>query len=128
MKRNNRRLTSLLLLVAMLLIQISGCAVIDRDHRHVTKIVERSVPQNMALSILTFPLWGTAGVATLVADGLVINPVLNAPAALDDAMMAFTGFGIILPLEIVLLPVRAVSTVPLFLGSEILRCSIPFLF
>lgn len=128
MKRVTRSFTRSLLLTTVLALQLPGCAVIDRDHRHLTKIVERCVPENMALSLLTFPVWGTAGIVTLAVDGLVVNPVLNAPAALGDAGWAFTGFGLILPLEIVLLPVRTVATVPIFLGSEIVRCMVPFVF
>lgn len=128
MNRFARRLITLFLFLLIFGIQFTGCAVIDRDHRHLTKAVERNVPENMVVSIATFPVWGLAGVVTLAVDGLIINPIMNIPASVDDATVAFLGFGIILPFELVLLPVRVVATVPLFLGSEILRCSIPFIF
>jgi hypothetical protein len=48
-----------------------------------------------------------------------------APAALDDATLAFAGFGIVMPLEIVLILPRAAAVPVIFLGSERSRAA-PF--
>ena len=128
LRRAARKFAWIFLLCLLPVVQFSGCAVIDRDRRHVAKIVEEAVPESMPLMLLTLPAWGVAGLVAIAVDGLVLNPVLSAPAALDDATLAFTFFGWLGPLEIILLPVRVVAAVPIFLGSEILRIMIPYVF
>lgn len=108
-----------------------GCAALEKDNRRLTNaLTENFVPEdNMPLLLATSPLWGTAGIVTLVADTFVLNPIFNARDALDDAIdWAFLGFPIALPVEIVLIAPRAVVLPVVFLASEVLRCSIPYLF
>jgi len=109
---------------------LAGCAVIDKDHRPLTRVVEKYLipDDNYLLAAATFPVWAVAGVVTLPADGLVLNPVFSAPAAADDATLAFTGFGVVMPLEIALILPRAAAVPVIFLGSEIARCTIPYVF
>lgn len=114
------------LIVALLAVPPTGCALINRDKRLLTRLTTQQViPEDPVVKWSTLPLWGTLGVVTLTADALLVNPVLAAPAALDDALWAFTGTGLFGPAEVVLMPVRTVGFVGLFLGSEILRCTLP---
>jgi len=107
-----------------------GCAVIEKDNRHLTKAVgEILVPEDTTLKVVTSPVWVTAGIVTLAADGLVLNPVFKAPDALDNSLAwSFMGFGVFWPAEIVLIVPRAVAVPVIFVGSEIARCSIPYVF
>ena len=107
-----------------------GCAVIEKDNRHLTKAVrEILVPEDTTMKVATSPVWVPAGIVTLAADGLVLNPVFKAPDALDDSLKwSFMGFGAIWPTEIVLIVPRAVAVPVIFVGSEVLRCSIPYVF
>lgn len=107
-----------------------GCAVIEKDNRHLTKAVgETLVPEGATLKVVTSPVWVTAGIVTLAADGLILNPVYKAPDALDDSLTwSFMGFATFWPAEIVLIVPRAVAVPVIFVGSEIARCSIPYLF
>jgi len=107
-----------------------GCAVIEKDNRHLTKAVgEVLVPEGTTLKVVTSPVWVTAGIVTLAADGLVLNPVFKAPDALDDSLTwSFMGFATFWPAEIVLIVPRAVAVPVIFVGSEIARCSIPYVF
>jgi hypothetical protein len=107
-----------------------GCAVIEKDNRHLTKAVgEILVPEGTTLKVATSPVWVTAGIVTLAADGLVLNPVFKAPDALDDSLTwSFMGFATFWPAEIVLIVPRAVAVPVIFVGSEIARCSIPYVF
>lgn len=115
------------MLLATLLWAGGGCAVIDSDQRRLTRWTSaRAIPEQRVEAVLTAPLWGTACVLTLAADGLVLNPVFNAPAALGDANRAFFGLGLIPVVEVPLFPLRVVAWPVLFTGSELLRCSIPW--
>jgi hypothetical protein len=87
------------------------------------------VPEDTTLKVVTSPVWVTAGIVTLAADGLVLNPVFKAPDALDNSLAwSFMGFGVFWPAEIVLIVPRAVAVPVIFVGSEIARCSIPYVF
>ncbi|NQU44319.1 hypothetical protein HQ520_13600 [bacterium] len=126
-----RRALSLFLAQAVLTAAIlaTSCATIEKDKRHLTRVVEEFVPESMPMMLLTAPVWGVAGLATIIVDGLILNPVFMAPQALDDALTwSFLGFGVILPLEVILILPRLVAVPVIFLGSEILRVSVPYLF
>ncbi|MBN1866636.1 hypothetical protein JW916_05035 [Candidatus Sumerlaeota bacterium] len=126
-RRKRRSLVLLLLFAALASGAPTGCAVIDKDHRLLTRIAMTAFPDEGAAELYTAPLWVPVGTVTLVADGFGVNPALAAPQALDDGMIAFTGYGLIVPAEIVLTLPRAVGFVVLFVGSEIGRCTIPYI-
>ncbi|MFP4580472.1 MAG: hypothetical protein ACLFQ6_07070 [Candidatus Sumerlaeia bacterium] len=108
---------------------LSGCALIQEENRRLTQAVADVIPESTKMKIATFPLWGLAGLCTLIIDGFIINPVFKANAAIDDAIdWAFLGFGTFLPAEIILIIPRVVAAVVIFIVSDILRCTIPYLF
>ena len=125
-----RRVAALSMPALACCLAFASCAVIDRDHRHLTVVVEKTlIPEdNYVLTAASSPVWATGGLVALVADGLVLNPVFAAPKALDDATLPFTGFGLIGPLEAVLIVPRVVAVPIVFVGSEIARCTIPYVF
>lgn len=129
-KRNRAFWAAGLALLLLMSTLFSSCAVIDSEDRHLTHVVDALVPKDDFVALLsTSPLWITAGIITLIVDGWIINPVVKAPAAVNDATtISFMGFGLFLPAEIVLIVPRGVGFAVIFVGSDIARCSVPYIF
>lgn len=105
---------------------LSGCAVLDKNHRYASRVVEEAMPRNMPVILMTFPVWLVAGSVTVAADALVINPVMSLPPAATDSTIVFTGFPAWGPAEVVLLPLRLVGALSILALSETVRCTVPF--
>ncbi len=104
-----------------------GCAVLSEDHRHITRYLdENAVPEGTAVKVAASPLAIPAGLVSLTIDGFLINPVLNFPKAAKDAWNCFDPERIpYSAAEIFVFPMRIVTFVVVFLGSEIGRCCMP---
>ncbi len=115
--------------LAVLLLAVCSCAVLSEDHRHIAYYLdEHAVPEGTAAKVAAAPLAIPTGLAALSIDGFAINPVLNVPRAFEDAKMVFDPE--IVPYasvgEILVFPMRIVTFVVIFVGSEVARCLFPF--
>jgi len=117
-----------ILCLALLLSVCSGCAVLYEKHRYTARFLDENAELGSETAeVLAAPLTIPVGLTALLVDASIINPVLSIPDALDDATIVFnfdtfplTGFG-----EIVVFPMRIVTFVAIFVGSEILRILTP---
>ena len=111
------------------LVGLCGCATLSEKHRHVAKSLDENLaPTNTPAKVLLSPVAIPVGVVALAVDGLVINPIINLPKAVDDAAFVFTDVLSAGILEIFVFPMRIVTFPVVFLGSEVGRCCIPFEF
>jgi hypothetical protein len=127
LSRSLRVRSGCLVCLATILLTGPGCAVLSEDYRHITRYLdENAVPESTALKVAASPLAIPTGMVSLTVDGFLINPVLNFPKAAKDAWNCFDPE--IVPYstaEIFVFPMRIVTFVVVFLGSEIGRCCIP---
>ena len=113
-------------LAVVISIPISGCAVVKKKHRHVANLLDENLtPEDRASKVALAPIAIPVGLAALLVDGAAINPVLNLPKAVDDAGNVFTKIDSAGPGEIVVFPMRVVTFVVFFVGSEVGRCALP---
>jgi hypothetical protein len=116
-------------LVVWGLVGLCGCAVLSEKHRFVARYLDENLaPTNTPAKALLSPVAIPVGVVALAVDGLVINPVVNVPQALDDASFVFKDVPSAGILEIFVFPMRIVTFPVVFLGSEVGRCCVPFEF
>ena len=117
----------ILFAVAILILFSSGCAVLSEKHRHLSKYLDDNLdPQSAALEIALTPVSIPAGLSALVIDGFFINPALALPKAAEDAVSVFTKLDYTGCAEIWVFPMRIITCPIIFVGSELLRCFIPF--
>ena len=115
-----------LLLLSLIALITSGCAVLDEDHRYVARTLDENLsPESTAAKVALAPVAVPVGFTALLIDGAVINPVWSLPEAFDDATYVFTdvrytGIG-----EIVVFPMRLFTFTAMFVGSEAARCALP---
>ncbi len=111
-------------IVVALLCMSSGCAVLGEKGRYFAKRLDAVAPQSQAGKALLVPVALPVGAVALTIDGLLVNPLLVLEDAIDDAKWAFevesTGI-----LEVFVTPMRIVTFVGIFLGSELLRICVP---
>jgi hypothetical protein len=100
---------------------------LSEDHRHITRYLdENAVPESTEVKIAMAPGAIPLGLTSLTVDGFLINPVLNFPKAAKDAWNVFDPEKIpYSAAEIFVFPMRVVTFVMIFIGSEIGRCCVP---
>jgi len=115
-------------LIALLVLTLTtGCAVLDKDKRIITEYLEDNItPKTKAGKIALAPVAIPVGFTTMVVDGFIVNPVRNAPKAFDDASYVFTDVEYTGPGEIFVFPMRMITFPLIFLGSELIRCTMDF--
>ncbi len=116
-----------LLVAAMALVALlPGCAVVKKENRYVSRVVEATLwPDGVTARIAAAPLVAPLWVTGLVVDAVVINPVMSLPRALGTA---FTAYGLIPPVpfvDILVFPVRVVMFPVAFVGAEIVYSVFP---
>ena len=112
-----------LLLLAVLM---PGCAVLNKDNRYLSRVVGGTMwPESTLARVAAAPVVGPVWLVALVADALVVNPVLKAPKAFGMAMCVFTVIPPMGPAEIVVWPARVLAFPLVFVGTELLYCMNP---
>jgi len=112
------------LLCAALL--VSGCAVLSQEDRVLTRTLdEKFTPRSGVAKIAAAPVALPVGVAALAIDGVLLNPVRNLSDSAELANIVFeevpfTGLG-----EVIVFPMRLITYPILFLGAELVLCTIP---
>ncbi len=117
-----------LLLFVLGILAGSGCAVLHEEHRCVTRYLDRELaPPSTTWKAALAPLAIPVGFTALVIDGAAINPVLSLPEAVDDASeVAFKSVELQGIYEVWLFPMRLMAFTVVFVGSEVLHCTLPF--
>ncbi len=105
----------------------SQCAVLGKKHRVLTtELDEKLTPDSPVLQAALSPIAVPVGVASLLVDGLIINPIRYLPDSVDFAnhtfkSVPFAGVG-----EIIVFPMRVITWPILFIGAEIVQTAFPF--
>lgn len=109
-----------------LLISLSNCAVLHKNNRYITDVLEETAPESSVGRAALAPIATLAGMTALLLDGAVIHPLVSIPEALDDGTWVFTEVEFMGPFEIIAFPMRLITFPVIVVGSEILRISMPF--
>lgn len=107
-----------ILIVLVLCMASSGCALTQRDHISTTNWMDRTiVPDNRVAQVALTPVLVPLCVATLAVDNLVICPVVHLPSAWDDCGDFFTAETGDYYADMGFLPVKTALTPIVFAGS-----------
>lgn len=115
-----------ILLLSLVCVMLSGCAIAQKDNRHLSKLVEdnmwpESTGGKWAAAPAVVPLW----VVAAVVDAVVINPVASFPKAYRFGMAVYDTIRLPMPGEFVLYPVRLLGFAGGFVGAEVVHCCLP---
>jgi len=120
-----RRLT-ILCVAAALLTLLSACAVVRGENRYLSRVIGTALwPQSRAWRVVAAPVVAPLWTVGLVADALVVNPVLKLPGAVRTALVV-NGLVPHVPfVEPLVFPVRVVVFPIVTIGADALSCMIP---
>ncbi|MCB1157149.1 MAG: hypothetical protein H7A25_07730 [Leptospiraceae bacterium] len=110
----------------LLLLLIHSCAVLDQKNRVILQGLDAGfTPKTTTAKIALSPISIPIGFTAFMIDGLVLHPFFSLPCAIDDSLWAFKEVPNTYILELIVFPMRIVTMLATFAGSEVFRTSIP---
>ncbi len=104
----------------------SGCAVFHPPDRPITNFLDDHLaPKNETAQTLLMPIALPVGFVSLVADAVIVNPFKQIPDAVNIAEKPFTEIDYYPSVEIIVFPMRIVTSFVMFVGAEITHCLFP---
>ncbi|MCB1191711.1 MAG: hypothetical protein H7A23_16990 [Leptospiraceae bacterium] len=114
------------LTLVFLLLCFCSCAVLSKKNRYTLDFLDENLdPESTGARIALAPVAIPVGITAFVIDGFLIHPIYSLPCAVDDSFWVFREVSNTYVLEIIVFPMRIVTMLATFLGSEIVRITIP---
>jgi hypothetical protein len=114
------------LLLAAVLLTLSGCAAVDRDDRRLAGALEDAFwPEKAGGKLLAAPLFAPVWLVAVTADTLLVNPVCFLPKAFNWSVDFCSLATFVMPIDLIAYPLRLLLWPFAFVGAEVVYCAVP---
>lgn len=114
------------LFLFLLLLLLHSCAVLHTRNRYTLDLLDENLtPESPGVKVAMTPISIPVGLTAFLIDGVLIHPIRSLPCAVDDSFWVFREVPNTYIGEIFVFPMRIVTMLAIFIGSEIGRATIP---